>query len=187
MFIFLVLFVSEYCMGQASWWGIKGGANISTIGNKSSGLTTRLGYHVGIYGSKQFFQELGVQVDLLVSYQGARSSDINDLKLNYTYLTLPVFANIYAHDYVAFELGVQFGYLLRAMQAESGDKLDITDSVRNFDFAGVIGVGYKHPKIESGLRYVLGITNTSSSNVNSEVYTGNKVLQIYVAKPIGGN
>lgn len=183
--ILSLLLLSGVTKAQVSWWGVKGGLNISTIGTQASGFTTRLGYHAGIYASKQFFQELGIQADLMVSYQGARSSDINDFKLNYTYLTLPVMVNIYATEFVAFELGLQPGYLLRAVQAESDDKLDISDSVRDFDFAGIIGVGYKHPVIEAGLRYVLGIINTNSSNISSDVYTGNLVLQIYVAKPLG--
>ena len=184
--IFLCLFAAT-STAQSKWYGVKGGLNISTLGNKSSGYTSKLGYHFGMYGSRRFFQELGVDMELMVSYQGARNSDINDLRLNYTYLTLPVMANIYFREDFAVELGMQFGYLLRAVQSESGDKQEISENVNSFDFSGIIGIGYKNHKFGSGLRYVLGITNTNSSIILSDVYFGNKVFQIYFAKSIWSN
>ena len=170
-------------MAQVSYFGFKGGLNVSTIGSEESGFTTRLGYNVGFYAAKQYFQELGLQTELLISYQGARSETVNDLKLNYTYLTLPVFANIYFQEGMAMELGAQFGYLLRAIEYDGGNKTNIRDNVNNFDFAGIIGFSYTKHYGSAGFRYVLGVTNVNGASIAFNE-ASNKVLQFYIAKTL---
>jgi len=92
--LFFTLSVQVY--GQSSnLFGFKGGPNISTLGKTGSGYTSKLGYNLGFYSSSRFYQELGVQMELLISQQGARSEILSDLKLNYTYLTAPLFVNFY--------------------------------------------------------------------------------------------
>ena len=182
--LFMLTFYQQEGMAQVSWFGFKGGLNVSTIGAKSTGLTTRLGYNLGFYASRQYFQELGLQTELLISYQGARDQSFSDQKLNYTYLTLPVFANIYFQEGVAMELGAQIGLLLRAIEYNNGDKINIRDNVNNFDFSGVIGLSYTKPYGSAGLRYVLGVTNTNSTPVLADQSFRNKVLQFYIAKTL---
>ena len=182
-FIVLLLIAPLFADAQNSW-GVKGGLNVSTLGKQSSGFTTRLGYNFGMYATKRYFQELGMDIELLVSLQGARNSTINDSRLNYTYLALPVVADIFFHESISFELGLQFAYLLRAIQYEAGDKVDIKDRVNDFDFSGIIGLNYSKPYGNIGIRYVLGINNTNSAPQASETKIRNKVLQIYIAKSL---
>ncbi len=185
----LIIFLSFITIGgiqaqQLKAFGFKGGLNISTIGNNSSGLTTQLGYNLGIYSMIRPYQEVGLQAELLVSKIGGRYENISNLRLNYTYLTLPVFTNIYFAEGAALEMGFQFGYLLSATQVDAGNKIDISDDVKDWDFGGVVGLSYIKPYGSVGLRYVLGISNTNSGSRSAEVKFKNKVLQLYIAKNI---
>lgn len=185
VFSILILFVSSSLHGQSvNQFGFKGGANISTLGPIGTGYTSKIGYHFGFYSSTQFYQELSLQLEFMVSQQGARSELLSDLKLNYTYLTLPLLANIYFIESAAIESGVQVGYLLKATQVDGGDKFNRSDEVRNLDLSGIIGINYSKPFGTIGLRYVLGINNTNSASPSAEVRFANKVLQLYVAKTI---
>jgi hypothetical protein len=168
--------------GQSAYqFGFKGGPNVSTLGKQGSGYTAKLGYHFGFYSKSRFYQELGAQMELLVSLQGARSNQVSDLKLNYTYLTAPIFANIYFVESASIESGIQLGYLIKATQVDDGDKYNIREDVNNVDFSGVIGINYSKPYGSIGIRYVLGINNTTNASRSSDVKFKNKVLQLYIS------
>ena len=181
--LFIVLSFESY--GQSAYqFGFKGGLNVSTLGQQGAGYTAKLGYNLGFYSEKRFYQELGVQLELLLSLQGARSEAISDLKLNYTYLTVPLIAKIYFIESASIEAGLQPGYLLRAVQVDDGDKYSIRDDVYSFDFSGVIGLNYSKPYGSVGIRYVLGINNTTNASRSSDVKYKNKVLQLYISKTL---
>lgn len=185
--LFLLALIICSCSLQAQsqhTFGFKGGLNVSTLGGNATGSSARLGYNLGFYAENRMFQELGIQTELLVSFQGARSTDINNLKLNYTYLTLPVILNIYFSEDVALEAGLQPAYLLRAVQYDGGDKFDIRDNVNNFDLSGILGISYNKSYGKAGVRFVLGITNTNGTSFTFKSNSKNKVLQLYLAKTL---
>lgn len=158
--------------------------NISTLGEQGAGFASKLGYNLGFYSEKRFYQELGVQTELLLSLQGARVENISDLKLNYTYLTAPIIAKIYFIKSTSIEAGLQPGYLLRAVQVDDGDRFSVRDDVYSFDFSGIIGINYSKPYGSIGFRYVLGINNTTNASSSSEVKYKNKVLHLYISKTL---
>lgn len=181
--IFLFL-LSIYSYGQPAYlFGVKGGLNVSTLGQDPL-LTPKLGYNVGLYYSSRYYQELGVQLELLLSQQGARYDSYSNLKLNYTYLNVPVIANIYFIEDAAIECGLQVGYLLKATQVDEGEKFDISEDVKSWDFSGVVGISYNKTYGSIGIRYVLGINNVNNASRSSEIKHRNNVLQLYVAKTI---
>lgn len=185
--LFLLALIICSCSLQAQsqhTFGFKGGLNVSTLGGTATGSSARLGYNFGFYAENRMFQELGIQTELLVSFQGARSTDINNLKLNYTYLTLPVILNVYFSEDVALEAGLQPAYLLRAVQYDGGDKFDIRDNVNNFDLSGILGISYNKSYGKAGVRFVLGITNTNGTAFTFKSNSKNKVLQLYLAKTL---
>ncbi len=180
-----IALLSFNCHAQPTGqFGFKGGLNVSSLGNKEAGLSAKLGYNFGFYGEKRFYQEVGVQTELLVSFQGARSTDVSEVRLNYTYIVLPIIANIYFSEGAAVELGLQGGYLIRAIQKDGGNKINIRDSVNNWDLSGIIGLAYGKKFGRIGIRYVLGITNTNGSWFTFDTNSKNKVLQLYLAVPL---
>lgn len=183
--VLLLVFISCNAFAQSPYlFGFKGGMNVSTLGKEGSGYTTKLGYHFGFYSTSRFYQEFGLQMELLVTQQGARVEDISNLKLNYTYLAAPIFANIYFTESASIEAGLQVAYLLKATQVDEGEKINQRDVVRNWDLAGILGFNYSKPYGSIGIRYVLGFTNTNNSSVAAENKFRNKVLQLYVAKTL---
>lgn len=186
VFLLLVVFFTSIAAHAqpTGQFGFKGGLNVSTLGNNESGFSAKLGYNFGFYGEKRFYQEVGVQTELLVSLQGARSSNFDALRLNYTYIALPIIANIYFSEGAAVELGLQGGYLIRAIQKDGGNKINIRDDVNNWDLSGIIGLAYGKKFGKAGIRYVLGISNTNGSWFTFDTNSKNKVLQLYLAVPL---
>jgi hypothetical protein len=187
LFMLLSAIVIGSCSLQAqpkNTFGFKGGLNVSTLGGKATGSSARLGYNLGLYAENRLYQELGIQTELIVSLQGARSSSINNLKLNYTYMALPILSNIYFSKGVALEAGLQPAYLLRAVQYDGGDKFSIRDNVNNFDLSGIVGISYNKPFGKAGIRFVLGITNTNGTVFTFDSNSKNKVMQLYIAKTL---
>ena len=126
-------------------------------------------------------------MELLISQQGARVEGISNLKLNYTYLNAPIFANFYFSESAAIEAGAQVGYLLKATQVDEGEKFNLREEVRNWDLGGVLGFNYSKPYGSVGLRYIFGVTNTNNSSLAAENKFRNKVLQLYIAKTLIAN
>ena len=181
--VFMSLLAIHLYSQPAHVFGIKGGLNVSTLGQDPL-LTPKLGYNVGLYSSSRYYQELGLQVELILSEQGARYESFSNLKLNYTYLNVPVFANIFFVEDAAIECGLQAGYLLKATQIDEGEKYDIREEVRSWDFSGILGLSYNKPYGSLGIRYVLGINNVNSASRSSEIKHRNNVLQLYIAKTL---
>jgi len=180
----LIIFPLSVNAQNISTIGFKGGGNVSTLGPSGAGYSSKLGYHLGLFTTTRFYQELGVQLELLVSQQGARSEFLSDLKLKYTYLTVPLLANVYFIESAAIEGGLQVGYLLKATQIDDGDKYDLYNEVRNIDLSGILGINYNKPFGSIGFRYLIGINNTNRAAPNSEIRYTNKVFQVYIAKTL---
>ena len=84
--LFLLALIICSCSLQAQsqhTFGFKGGLNVSTLGGTATGSSARLGYNFGFYAENRMVQEMGIQKELLVAFQGDRSNDINNLKRNY--------------------------------------------------------------------------------------------------------
>lgn len=184
LILILFLFPSSVFSQSITTTGFKVGGNVSTLGPTGAGYSSKLGYHLGLFTATRFYQEFGVQLELLVSQQGARSEFLSNLRLKYTYLVAPLLANVYFIESAAIEGGFQLGYLLKASQLDDGDKYDLYDEVRKVDLSGIIGINYNKPFGSIGFRYLIGINNTNNAAPNSEVRFTNKVLQLYIAKTL---
>lgn len=173
-----MLFICE-AMSQEVEIGAKAGMNVANLGK--SGYLARIGYHVG--GTAEFLTTpfFSIQTELVYSLQGAAISRADQINLNYHYLNLPVFAKVYFYEDASFEIGLQYGFLLKAVDKSAFYKDDITDQVSRNDFAAVFGLNYKlNETFNFGIRYNLGITNTQKQDVVYENRLTNRVLQLSV-------
>jgi len=160
-------------------FGIKGGMNVATLGSQDLGFMPRIAYHVG--GTAEFIMTpfFSLQTELVYSLQGAALDRSQNIYLNYHYLNVPLLAKAYFYEDACFEIGMQYGYMFKAVdksyyygQSRSGD-------VNKNDFAAVFGLAYKlGERFNFGLRYNLGFTNTSPQDIVYEKRYTNKVLQI---------
>ena len=174
---FLVIVTFQAVRSQDVELGVKAGMNVCTLGRQELGLQSRVAYHLG--GTAEFITTpfFSIQTELVYSLQGAAIDRTQQIFLNYHYLNIPLLAKAYFYEDASFEMGVQYGRLLKAINASYlGNQ---ADDVNNNDFAVVFGLAYKlNEKFNFGLRYNLGITNTADIDIIYEQRYTNRVLQI---------
>lgn len=178
LFFTLLFFSISFANAQEVEWGAKAGMNISTLGKSDLGFNSRIAYHFG--GTAEFITTpfFSVQTELVYSLQGAAIDRTQNIYLNYHYLNIPVLAKAYFYEDASFLIGIQYGYLLKAVDKNEfyGNELD---EIKKSDFAAVFGVEYKfEEKFIFGLRYNLGISNTTKQKIVYEKRFTNRVLQI---------
>ncbi len=159
----------------------KAGMNVATLGSADMGYVSRIGYHVG--GMAEFITTpfFSIQAELLYSLQGAATDRSRQVYLNYHYLNVPLLAKAYFYEDASFEIGIQYGLLLKAVDKNEFYAQDQSEFVKSTDFAGVFGLAYKlDEKFTFGLRYNLGISNTAKQKVVFEKRLTNKVFQMSI-------
>ena len=174
-------FMAGAARGQTYHPLLKAGLNISDLGKQDFGFVSRLTYHAGVGLEMKYTPFFSLQPELVYSLQGA-AKDINrEFRLNYHYLNLPVIARMYVYHDASFHLGLQYGFLLKAVDRDNINNDDITDSVNRHDLAGVIGFGYTlSDRLVFDLRYNIGITNTAGFDVIFQQRVTNRVMQLSV-------
>src|SRR5690606_16367087 len=85
--------------------GLKAGVNINTLGGKETGLYPSIGYHVGFAYEALVAEGFTLQPELLFSLQGATLSQIDNYRLKYYYINLPLIAKIYLAQHFSFDVG----------------------------------------------------------------------------------
>ena len=174
---FFVLFFVSSLFAQETQIGLKAGLNISDIGGKNVGYVTRLALHAGGFAEFVMTPFFSVQVDLMYSQQGAAVDRSREVMLNYHYLNVPVVGKAYFYEDASFDLGVQYGYLLKAVIDNSIYPSDT--EIKKHDFAAVVGLSYVlSDKVLFSLRYNIGLNSTIDENVIWELKKTNRVLQI---------
>lgn len=177
--LILILLVSVFAevKSQDVEAGIKAGMNVTNLGK--SGYLARIGYHIG--GTAEFITTpfFSIQTELTYSLQGAALDRSQAIYLNYHYFNIPLLAKAYFLEDASFEIGAQYGFLLSAVNKNQLYKETITNEVNRNDFAAVFGLNYKlGEKLNVGLRYNLGISNTQKQDIIYELRRTNRVLQI---------
>ena len=179
LFIFILpfLILSIESKSQDVELGAKAGMNVATLGKSELGMQSRIGYHLG--GTAEFIMTpfFSIQTELVYSLQGAAIDRSQNIFLNYHYLNLPVFAKAYFYEDASFEIGAQYGYLLKSVNENFlGGQVS---SINKHDFSVVFGLAYKlNEKVNFGIRYNLGISNTANRDIIYEQRFTNRVLQL---------
>lgn len=182
----LILILASLQTSAQVIWGLKGGANVSSLGNSDS-YKPRLGYHLGTFYSQHIEEQYGWQIGLQYSLQGARDAANNDGRLNYHYLNLPLVMKFYFAESTFAEVGPQVGYLLSASYKETGFKEDRTDLVNRWDVLALVGMGHETESGASmGLRFGWGFLNTSGGSVGNAVVFRTLLLQAYIGIKLKG-
>ena len=177
--IMAMFFFLPYALAQETELGIKGGMNVATLGSSDMGFLPRISYHIG--GTAEFITTpfFSIQTELLYSLQGAAIDRSQNIYLNYHYLNIPLFGKAYFYEDACFEIGVQYGRLIKAVDKSDFYAQNQSEEVSKNDFAAIFGLSYKlDERFNFGLRYNLGFTNTSPQDIIYEKRFTNKVLQI---------
>ena len=168
-------------------FGAKGGLNFASLsGDNVENLDGVTGFHLGLIAEFPLTERFSIQPEVLYSGMGA-SNDQETWKLDY--VTVPVILNYYVIDGLALEAGPQLGYLVKAEKdydyiddiVQSGTR-DISDEVKDIDFAIAGGVSYELPigLFFSG-RYNLGLSNVWDGELQgNDVSQRNNAFQFSV-------
>lgn len=144
--------------------GIKAGADINKITGRSFKEQFSYGYQAGAFADIGLTSRWGIQPEILLSQVNVdTSSNINDVyKLNglsdvkLKYLKIPLLLNYKPNQFVALQVGPQFGLLLD----KDKNLLDNgKDAFKKGDFSMVGGLQLNISKIRVYGRYAVGLSN----------------------------
>lgn len=151
-----VLFIGTTAFAQDLDLGVKAGVNFANVSDVDD-LSSKTGFHAGIFAGIKFSEKLGIQADLLYSQQGAEF-DAGEFDLSY--VNVPIVLKYYLVQGLNIQAGPQFGFIV-------DDKIsldvfgDIADAEKA-DVSGIVGAGYDFPfGIRVDARYNFGLTDVS--------------------------
>ena len=155
-------------------FGIKAGVNLADVEISSGNdYETRVAMHLGGLAHIHITKEFAFQPELVYSMQGGESGDV---KLQLTYLNLPLLAQYMVNYGFRLETGPQFGFLLSAESKVGEVEVDVDDEVSGIDFSWVFGLGYIFPSgIGIDTRFNVGLSNISDID---DFKAHNRVFQV---------
>lgn len=166
---FFVLFFSLMLnSANAQGWGVRAGANISTLsGNDIGDIKSQIGAYAGVYKEFQIIEKLlFIQPEVQYSKQGF---DTDEKNYNLNYVQIPIMAKLYFLKVISVETGPQFGLLVN-------DNVDDSDGfeLNTSDPAWAFGLNFNLPlHLSVGARYI-----TSFSEVIDNSSAKNQVFQV---------
>ncbi len=141
-----IFFISMTFYGQSIDFGLKLGANFSTL-TDASGLKNKTGFVAGAFLGIKFNDNFAIQPELLYSQQGAKFSP-GDFNLDY--VNVPVVVKYYLIQGLNLQAGPQFGFLVND---------NLASKPESFDLSGILGAGYDLPLgLRIDARYHFGFT-----------------------------
>ncbi len=166
-----LLLTAGLSQAQSVTFGIKGGANFSTIDGKtgSQNLDYKTGYHVGAIMEVSLFRILDIQPEIIYSTQGAKvENGGKDIELNY--INVPIMLKLgLVPGVVNLEVGPQFGFLTDKNIAKTYETEDF-----DYALAGGLGVDLGNTFFIQA-RYVAGL-----SEVSKKAELKNNTIQLSV-------
>ena len=183
------LIVPLVAFSQGVGIGVKGGANFSNVNWDEPDISPEsvTNFHFGGYVNIKLSEKFLITPEFLFSSQG---SEIDGVKLDMTYMAIPVMVKFKPIDLLFIEVGPQFSFLTNAeVDFGSGDVEDIKDQLASNDFGLAFGAGVNLPLgFNAGARYVLGFTNINEAiaGEGSPESIKNTLFQLYVGWTIFG-
>ncbi|SIQ82165.1 Outer membrane protein beta-barrel domain-containing protein [Chryseobacterium sp. RU37D] len=161
-------------------FGVKAGLNISsTTGGDSK---AKAGFYGGAFANIPLSSQFGVQPEVLYNGVGSKAKDVNDLKINLDYISVPVMFQYNALPNLYLEAGPQFSFLVNSKFKYQSVSVDAKDFVKGFDFGIGLGAGYY---IVDGFgvtaRFVAGVVDITKKSNGVQEEGKNNVFQIGLA------
>lgn len=161
-------------------FGAKAGLNISTI--SGGGSTAKAGFYGGVFANIPIASSFSVQPEVLYNGVGAKADEMQDLKVNLSYISVPVMFQYNALPNLYFEAGPQFSFLIDSKFKYQSVSVKANDYIKGFDFGIGLGAGYYfNDKIGVTARYVAGVTDIAKSNQGADAEGKNNVFQFGLA------
>ena len=170
--IFQLFAISATSLIYAQSFGVKGGANISTISKEKSWDDTnaRIGYFAGVYMHAPINSVFSIQPEVLynsvgVKYENGKSAHT----LGLDYISVPIMFQFEPIPKLYVEAGPQMSFLVGNSDRNKTDDVVTIKKYRNnsnynsFDLSGGVGAGFRINNITIGARYLMGFTDIKKS------------------------
>ena len=187
--LIMAMTITSVSFAQGFHVGIKAGANLFKIDDKSFKDEFKFGYNLGAFSEINFNSKWGIQPEVLWSQSTYRTannleqvipgtkSDV-DVKLNY--LQIPLLLSYRPVKFLSLQAGPQFGILInedRSLLQNGGD------AFKKGDFAMLAGAQLNLGPLKAGARYVIGLTNIGDlpnqsdwKNTGFQLYVGLRIF-----------
>jgi hypothetical protein len=174
--------------------GIRLGVNLANQKYDADGISvtpdSKLGILGGLYLTANLSDKIAIQPELHFASMGSKVDLLGEeIKTKLSYLSVPVLFRYNITENFNLQVGPQLGFLVSAKEEFDGDSEDVKDAYKGIDFGAAIGLGVDFGKINGGLRYVAGLSNTfdSDGDINSSDFTvKNNSFQIFVGYRLFG-
>lgn len=161
-------------------FGLKAGLNVSTISGDDS--KAKAGFYGGVFANIPVASSFSVQPEVLYNGVGAKADGMEDLKVNLSYISVPVMFQYNALPNFYLEAGPQFSFLIDSKFKYQNVSVDGKDYVKGFDFGIGLGAGYYFtPNIGLTARYVAGVTDIAKETNGIQAEGKNNVFQVGLA------
>lgn len=192
--LFVGLAVVVGSMSFAQQFGIKAGANISSISKDGfEDSKSKVGFYGGLFMNAPLSEQFSIQPEVLYSQQGAEvkrtytalgNTTTIDGKLDLDYITVPVMFQFKATPEFYIEAGPEFGFLVNAKQkgdikvngnTVASNTYDAKDNYNSFNMGAALGVGFNVTEnFGVNARYVAGFTDINKDGNTSLQNDDNK-------------
>lgn len=193
LILFSTIFIS-FSYSQNMQFSIKGGLNVSSLGNKNifENYSSKAGVHIGGIVEFPLTEQFSLQSELYYSSEGARILYNTDpwggnsnYDVNLDYIRVPVLGKFYIFDNFSLEGGVNFGLMIGAkhgglsFESTGYYPQKILNQYKTFDMQIALGSSYKlHSSVFFSMRYNKGVVNISNINANYYSIKRSNVFQI---------
>jgi hypothetical protein len=186
------LFVSTVLFSSAQIKvGPIAGLNLSNMsGDNDDDNAMKMGFHVGAMVDIGISDNFIVNPGVVYSLKGTQSDENSDIKLNASYIEIPILAKYRLESGLNFFAGPYIGLLMSAKVTDGDNDLDIKDQMESTDFGLNVGLGFD---LESGLgfsaQYGMGLSSVAKTPEGSteDVDLKNSNIGISVRYMFGGN
>ncbi len=161
-------------------FGLKAGLNVSTISGGDS--KAKAGFYGGAFANIPIASSFSVQPEVMYNGVGAKDEQLNDFKVNLSYISVPVMFQYNVIPNFYLEAGPQFSFLVDSKFKYQSVSVKANDYIKTFDFGIGLGAGY-YVTDNFGItaRYVAGVVDIPKDTMGPEASGKNNVFQIGLA------
>lgn len=183
--LFLGVTILASSLSFAQQFGIKAGANVSSISKEGFETTkAKAGFYAGVFMNAPVSEEFSIQPEVIYNNLGSKTTLKNSVlgtyesKLNLDYISVPIMVQYKATPEFYLEAGPELSFLVNAStkttynpallgSSTKFSELD-KDNYNSFNFGMGIGLGYNFtPNIGINARYVAGFTDLTKDGTTS--------------------
>ncbi len=170
--LILLAAVAVAGLSNAQTFGLKAGANVSSVSNLDDSKS-KFGFYAGAFVNVPLSESFNLQPEVLYNAKGAKSDGPGDVKLNLDYISVPVMFQYKATPQFYLEAGPEFAFLVSAKYKFDGGSEDAKDFIKGFDLGIGLGAGYDFTSnFGANIRYVAGVTDIAKENEGDAARNG---------------